>query len=324
MPHSDPKSATLDPAAGPVPRDRLAAQDDARRLQSIERTGSEPSWEHPRAGDGNWLVAPDDMVDRVREAAESWRGALSGVVRPWLCWCVDEEWSVAQQRLVADAGWTPVVGSDSPGRVGSLVDGAIAVDFAGDLGLVKMRPHFVIEFAFLLADRLAYWHSDVLLPPALMREAAQQFEWIAPGGQCGVVEKPGLGTIVERWRRGHRLFWSRVFEVIGCVTAEASRSQFDEGLGLWRNTHWHPHAGPAARRSPPHYEFGVGWGRWARRHPESFTRLGFDIEPYHFTQINNPGYKSVVDPRDKRRFKGEELRRNYDLQQLCRELGIGP
>ena len=40
-------------------------------------------------------------VERVFAAAESWRAAVVGVERPWLCWHVNDRWTRIQSRLVA-------------------------------------------------------------------------------------------------------------------------------------------------------------------------------------------------------------------------------
>ncbi|MDM4018844.1 hypothetical protein [Roseiconus lacunae] len=290
---------------------------------AVARTESPPGWDHPRFGEGNWAYAPVDAPQRIGEIAAQWSSRLRGVERPWLCWCVDDDWSLLQQRLVRDVGWTPVVGGDGTVKTPASIDGAVVIDFAGDLGVVKLRPHFVIEFAFLFCPRLAYWHSDVLLPMKLMRTLADQFGTLHNGEHCGVTEGPTLGMLWERWRKGQPLLWKRIFEVVGCTTAAASRSQYASGCGIWRNTRYHPMAGKATQSKPPYYEFGVGIYRWVQENRDKFREVDLEIEPYHFSQINNSAYGRIVDSRDQRRFKGREMQLNFDLRAICDDLGIG-
>src|SRR5438552_10192272 len=95
-------------------------------------------------GTGHWEAFRKLNFDMmlIREAAQNWAKALDGVKLPWLCWNVDHDWCLVQQKLVAEVGWTPVVGFDP--RVGPppLIDNAICIDFKESLGLPTMWFHF--------------------------------------------------------------------------------------------------------------------------------------------------------------------------------------
>src|SRR3954468_5149670 len=84
-----------------------------------------------RFGTGNWrsFAYVPFTLDELLEVSQSWGHQLRGVELPWLCWNVDADWCLVQQKLVALAGWTPVVGWDP--RVGppELIRGAIPIDF---------------------------------------------------------------------------------------------------------------------------------------------------------------------------------------------------
>src|SRR5947209_5182610 len=109
-----------------------------------------------RCGTGNWGASPPSLGEMFA-AAKDWADALRGIERPWLCWNVDPDWCLVQQKLVLEVGWTPIVGSDS-GNPPPLLPGAVYVDFNRRLRLPAMWMHFPLELAFLFCDRLAFWH----------------------------------------------------------------------------------------------------------------------------------------------------------------------
>jgi hypothetical protein len=282
-----------------------------------------------RAGTGNWEAFPHSEVPRVLEAAEDWQRQLDGLERPWLCWCVDNDWCVLQQRLVQSCGWTPVVGTD--GRVVSptVVEGAVFVDFNARLQLPVMWMHFPLEFVFAFCDRLAFWHSDMLPPAPVMRQIASEFETIRPGEYLGVYDAPGVSQRLRRlWKGVRRLdrYWlrnwnaKRWFEVVGCTTAGASRSQFDHGCGIWRHIERHPHADERLRRSTPHYDHGVGVWHWSRHCPGRVRALTVDINAYHYV---TKGRSRVAD-RTSGVQKGRALMNAYDLRSIADRLALEP
>jgi hypothetical protein len=281
-----------------------------------------------RIGTGNWGAFPHDRVPLVLEAAKDWRRALSGIERPWLCWCVHDDWCVLQQRLVQSCGWTPVVGTD--GRVSSptVLEGSVFVDFNAKLRLPVMWMHFPLEFAFAFCDRLAFWHSDVLPPVAVMKEVGAEFEAIRPGEYIGVFDHPGTRMRLRRlWRGIRRLdperLWNlnakRYFEVIGCTTAEASRQQFECGCGIWRHIDRHPNASANVRSGRrPHYEHGVGVWYWQTMFGGRARKLSVDIDPYHYVTKGRSRFRNSTGEQE----KGTALRQAFQLNELAHTLGL--
>lgn len=265
-----------------------------------------------RAGTGNWDAFHEDL-QRVREAAEDWKRAIAGVEKPWLCWNIDDEWSCVQQRLVLSVGWTPVVGWDpncSPEKR-SLVPGAIGIDFNARFGLPALWPHFPLEFAFMWAPRLAFWHADLLVRPAKMQALAGQFSELKDGEMAAVPSWGGMRNIFRP--RMHR-YW----ELIGCTTAGASQHQFDTGCGWWRHFYLHPNTPEAERadRRRHYYDSGVGIMYWKRHYRRRVLDIPErEVAEGHCTAIGARNYKVA-------KSKAEELRLNFDLPETARKLGL--
>jgi hypothetical protein len=273
-------------------------------------------WPDPHVGTGNWGHFPPSSLDEVLSATEDWQRRYAGIARPWLCWCVDEDWCLLQQRLVAACGWTPLVGTDGRCPRPKLVPGAVFLDFNERLQMPIMYMHFVIEWAYRFADTLAFWHSDVLPPVPVMKTIAAQFESIQPGEYIGVRHNAGWAMRWERFRKGYRR-WTQInahrwFEVIGCTTRDASRSQFECGCGFWRHIHRHPNATEQIKKIVPHWEHGVGLWYWERYFGGHTRELTVPIEPYHYIA---KGKKRIKDEQGVR-YKGRELRANYDLAKV--------
>jgi hypothetical protein len=273
-----------------------------------------------RIGTGNWQSFPHERVGDVFEAAAHWKRGLEGIDRPWLCWCVDDEWCQVQQRLVAAAGWTPIVGTD--GRVArpSVTRTARFLDFNAHLRLPVMWMHFPLEFAFLFAERLAFWHSDVLPPVAVMRRVAGEFEALQDGDLGGVkIDRVGWGWRLRRILQGKPPFYRRWYEVLGCTTAGASRSQFEHGCGWWRHPECHPHAGEVVKRRRHHWEHGVGIAVWEELFGGRAVRLATDVEAHHYSAASSSSRhrlrQAVAD-------KQAELRAGFDLAAIVRSLGL--
>src|SRR5438876_4443353 len=85
----------------------------------------------PAIGTGNWK-AYTLPLERIYAAAGMWRRQLEGVEKPWLCWNVSPRWSLVQQKLVREVGWTPVVGFDPRAGAPPLIAGALLIDFNAD------------------------------------------------------------------------------------------------------------------------------------------------------------------------------------------------
>jgi hypothetical protein len=269
-----------------------------------------------RTGMGNWdaCFIPQQ---RLLDLAASWRRHLEGIEYPWLCWNVDSDWCVLQQRLVKAVGWTPLVGYDP--RVGAppLVPGAVAIDFNSELGLPTMYPHFVVEFAFQFCDRLAFWHSDLLVRLPVLQRLAATFRELSDGEIAAV---PSRG----HWRGLLRPWSHRYWELIACTTRGASRSQYELGAGWWYNFPRHPNfRGKATLFGRPYYwDHGTGvmyWARATRAHiheiPEALVREG------HFSSIGANNYRRRT-PNNHFRNLNIDLRDNFDLAACAKRMEL--
>ena len=272
-----------------------------------------------RLGNGNWagLAQSGLSLADLLEAAEEWAAPLAGVERPWLCWNVDDAWCVVQQRLVRDAGWTPLVGFDP--RVGPppLVDGAVCIDFNRRLGLPTMWLHFPLEFAFVFCDRLAFWHADCLLRRGKMATLAAMFESLRDGEMAAVLPSEG-------WRARLRPKQRRYWEVVGCTTRGASRSQFDNGCGWWMNFAMHPSnsAAERARRAAYYWDCGTGIRFWHRQQAGTVHLIPEpDIAEGHFSGVYRADYRRAS-PKDHHRNLSQELALNFNLADACRQLNL--
>jgi hypothetical protein len=270
-----------------------------------------------RTGMGNW-DACKIPVSELLDLAASWRPLFAGIERPWLCWNVDSDWCLLQQRLVKSVGWTPIVGFDP--RVGPpcVERDAVLIDFNEKLGLPTMYPHFVLEFMFQFCDRLAFWHSDLLVRVPTLRSIAQTFEGLRDGGLAAVPSCKGLLFRLQPW--AHR-YW----ELIGCTTRGASRSQFELGAGWWYNFTRHPNfrGRPTLFGRPYYWDHGTGIMYWARSTKakvrdidEALVREG------HFTSIGAQNYVRQS-PNNHFRKLNLDLRANFDLAKCAESLELG-
>jgi hypothetical protein len=191
-----------------------------------------------KGGNGDW-GAFKLPYETVLYAAEQWRAAVAGQDKLWLCWNINSDWCRLQQQLVSEIGWTPVVGWDprcGDGRPSSILPSAIAVDFNQHLKLPTLFMHFPLEFAFLWCEKLAFWHSDLLLRHEQMAQCGKNFESLTDGEMAAVFSYGGLKNIFN-------IKQHRYFELLGCTTHSASQDQFEKGCGWWRRFayHWmHP------------------------------------------------------------------------------------
>lgn len=197
------------------------------------------------------------MTD-IEQAAKRWAEALEGVERQWLCWNVDPAWCVVQQKLVREVGWTPIVGFDP--RVGPppLIEGAVCIDFNAEFQLPTMWMHSPLEFIFLFCERLAFWHSALLVRRPVMRKLATQFAALPDG--AAVAAAPHEGNLAFLYPKQRR-YW----ELIGCTTRGASRSQFEHGCGWWLDFWEHPSNTLEMRDERSRYESGTGIRYWHQK-----------------------------------------------------------
>lgn len=267
-------------------------------------------------GIGNWqhFTLP---VERVFAAAEAWRAAVAGVERPWLCWHVNDRWTRIQSRLVREVGWTPVIGYDPRFDPPSPTHDAVVVDFNLDFGFPLMYMHFPLEFAYLWSPRLAFWHSDLLCRPDVMRDLANTFAGLPDGRMAAVRDLGGRRNWLNF--RKHR-YW----ELVGCTTAGASESQYRHGAGWWQHFECHPNCPSPQeriRRGKCYYDHGTGIMYWQRRCGGKVTLLDRKrVEEGHCTSINFQNYQRLAPVN--RKLLGAELDLNFDLEQVARRLGV--
>jgi hypothetical protein len=267
-------------------------------------------------GAGDW-GSFDRTIEDVYAAAEDWRIALQGVDRPWLCWNVSPRWTLLQQRLIQAVGWTPVVGWDPRYPAPPLAPGAIAVDFNARFNFPIMYFHFPVEFVFRFTDRLAFWHSDLLCRLEVMETLARRFEALKDGQTAAVRDTGGRRYVLTPKR--HR-YW----ELVGCTTRGASRSQFEAGAGWWRPFFLHPNCPPAEKEARSKYlgDHGFGVMYWKRECGGDVVEL--ELKPLlegHCTSINRPDYKRIA-PDGPERAMGHEIDLNYKIEDVARNLGI--
>jgi hypothetical protein len=258
-------------------------------------------------------------MEVIFDATRDWAARLAGIEKPWLCWNMSPAWCLIQQKLVKHVGWTPVVGLDPKYEPPQLVPGAIQIDFNAKLQLSQMYCVFPVEFAWLYAPRLAFWHSDLLCRFSLMEDVAQLFEMLPDGEMAAVWDYGGLRQLLNRQKH-------RYYELLGCMTRGASKDNFDKGAGWWRNSDLHPNIATAAereRRRKLFYDNGFGLMYWKRHHGGRVHNISLRrAAEGHCSEIGNKTYKNLPGHIDADRNTGKELELNYDLEQVCRRLGI--
>lgn len=265
-------------------------------------------------GTGHWRFW-DRPVDDLFAAAKQWATALQGIEKPWLCWNMNDRWCLLQQKLVAEVGWTPVIGWDpncgAPPK--QLVPGAVAIDFNQSLGLQVLYQHVPLEFVFLFADRLAFWHADVLMPRHKMKAAAKRFAQLRDGEMAAVKTYGGLRNLL-------RPKYHRYWEVLGCTTRGASADQYRQACGWWRGFQSHPNApaDPAERQRRDRFydDHGCGvryWQRYGGGRVDVIAERWIAKE--HFSVITVKDYRRGAS-------KSEEMDINFDLPAIARRFGI--
>lgn len=270
-----------------------------------------------QVGKGNW-AGFNIPLEKVFLAAEEWKQALAGVSHPWLCWNVSDRWCKLQQRLIQEVGWTPVIGFDPRcGPPKTVLPGSVVIDFNAHFGLEVMWPHFPMEFSFLYADRLAFWHADLICRLEVMRYLKRTFEALPEGALAAVPDYGGRRNLLKF--RQHR-YW----ELAGCTTRGASKSQFETGTGWWRYFRLHPNCKDErelARREPYYWDSGVGIMYWKRTYGGKVVDIPAKmVEEGHCTSINKKDYRQVQ-PGGPRNLTAE-IDLNYDIEAVAAKLGI--
>ena len=272
-----------------------------------------------RPGSGDWSDWSLPL-ETVYSAAKEWEQQLQGVEKPWLCWNISPRWCLVQQNLVRSVGLTPVVGCDPRAAAPPLVDGAILIDFNEHFQFEEMWFHFPLEWTFLFAPRLAFWHSDLLCRYPVMLNLAETFNGLGDGEIAAVKQR-------TQWRDAFSLRTRRYWELAGCTTRAASRAQFEAGAGWWRNFALHPQCpdlNEKSKRGRYYYDHGVGVMYW-KNHYKGIVRV-IDASPLdegHCTAIGNPRYVQMSAERTTS-DKVVELDLNYNLQEVVTRLGISP
>lgn len=267
-------------------------------------------------GTGNWRALRRSSDDLER-AAEIWKQELGGVQKAWLCWNMNDKWCLLQQKLILEAGWTPIVGWDpnsKPDGPGKLVSGSLAIDFNKHLKFPVLFPHVPMELAFLWADKLAFWHADLILTREKMRKAVNVFENMNDGDVSAVFSYGGLRTLFKR--EEHR-YW----EVLGCITKSASADMFKHGCGWWR--HWAKnHLNAPLDEHQISYRRSFCWDHgggvlfWSKEHKGRINKISEKfIKEGHFSVTSKRNYQ-------KGDSKSAEMDINFDLEQIAKRFGI--
>ena len=278
-----------------------------------------------KAGQGNWGAFKTLGLDlsQIKEAANQWACQFNGIERPWLCWNVDEDWCFIQQQLIERVGCTPIVGFDP--RVGPpryLTKSAVVIDFNKTINLPLMYPHFPLEFVHLFSDRLAFWHSDLLVRLPMMESLGKLFFTSLKNGQTAVTKhSPGLRHIFNIAKQRH-------WELVGCTTRAASRLQFENGCGWWMEFWEHPNCPNEKeknRRRKYYWDHGTGIYYWHKVIGGNVVVIdNKSIHEGHFTKIGKKDYKSTFAPSspDSLRHMNQELNNNFHLVEACNTLDL--
>ena len=274
-----------------------------------------------RVGQGDWAPFEYNVLsmDQITVAAQDWAAQLEGIQKPWLCWNISPAWCLIQQKLVRHVGWTPIVGLDPKYPAPDLIPGAIQVDFNAVLKLPQMYCVFPVEFAWLYAPRLAFWHSDLLCRFSLMEDTARVFEKLPDGEMSAVWDYGGLRQLLN-------FKMHRYYELLGCMTRGASKDNYDKGCGWWRNSDKHPNVATVREREERRklfYDNGFGIMYWKRHHGGRVHDLSLRrTAEGHCSEIGNNQYKILPGHLEASRDTGREMELNYDIEQVCRRLGI--
>jgi hypothetical protein len=273
-----------------------------------------------RRGIGDWEFF-DLPMEMVYQAATEWKSALKGVEKPWLCWHVSEPWTRLQVNLVKQIGWTPIVGYDPDcgDTKKPEFNDCITINFNEQFGFQKMYMHFPLEFAFLWTERLAFWHSDLLVRIPLMAKTAGVFETL-PDGIVAACPQYGRGL-------RDRLFPTtyRMWELIGMTTAGASEDQFAKGAGWWKHFWFHPNCPDEKerkKRSAHYYDHGTGVMYWHRRYGGKVQNLNErDFREGHCTSIGNKSYVEIKRIAG-RKMIAKQLEINFKIEEVAERMGL--
>lgn len=270
-------------------------------------------------GNGVWTTfnSFEGSLGDIEIAAEDWLKQLNGVTCGWLVWNAHPEWCYAQQRMVDNLGWTPIVGGDPRLPKPPMIDSAVFVDFNRVLKLPYMGPMFPVEFAFMWISKICFFHSDLLLTDKSLRSISNIFETLKKGGTCAV----STFRFGKFWKRA-----PRAWELIGCTTAGASRNQFHFGAGWWCKISDHPNCPSDVerkKRAELYWDHGAGVLYWKRKYGGNLTLIPLRKVAYgHFSPASKKQQYKRLSNDDKGRILKQQLDANISLESACQELGL--
>ncbi|MGF1761948.1 hypothetical protein [Aliivibrio kagoshimensis] len=261
-------------------------------------------------------------LDDLYKAAHEWKKAISGIEYPWLVWSVDEDWAYVQQKMVIEAGWTPVVGYDPrSGAPTKLVEGAVLVDFNQGLNLPIFYMHLPLDFIFLFAERLAFFHSDLLISPPKMAHLSDIFKSL-PDGEIAMTN---LTKIKYKWLQRFFPKPTKLFELAGCITNKASKDIFNHGCSMWQGWAFHPNCPNEIEfktRLEKHWDHGAGLLYWQQKYGGKVTIIEETfLDEGHFSRTSKSDFK-VLSDNNENRDTGMDLRGNFNVYELAKTFGI--
>lgn len=257
-------------------------------------------------------------IELIFKAAEEWKRDLAGIENPWLVWNAHEDWCIVQQQLIEQTGWTPLVGCDPRiGKPAQLSKNAVFYDFNKTLKLPFLHPVFVLEFVFLFIDKLAFWHSDLLIPTDKMQKLAHDFSQL----------KDGQTSAVKLWH--YKRFWrqpERAWELVGCTTKSASRHQFEVGSGWWSNIYAHINCQDKAESDYRHkhvnWDHGAGIKYWKDKYNGDLKYIPLHyVEKGHFSPTSHPNL-FVRQQHAIGRDLQSQLNSQFGVAAACKKIGI--
>lgn len=283
-----------------------------------------------RFGNANWRAFqllnrshPSQFnMDKIFACAAEWKSQLNGIDYPWLVWSVDDDWAYIQQKMVAKAGWTPVLGYDPRiNKPKQVLKGTTVIDFNKGLDLPVLYMHFPLDFIHLFTERLAFFHSDLLVAPKKMQKLATLFKSLNDG-EIAMTNQTKL-----RFTWMQKLFakQSRLFELAGCITKAASQDIFDKGCSMWQGWAFHPNCPSEEEfliRSGKYWDHGAGLLYWQQRYGGKVKIIQERfLDEGHFSRTSKDNFK-VLSDNNENRNTGSDLRGNYDVYILAKKMGI--
>lgn len=270
-------------------------------------------------GNGMWPTfwSLGGTLDDIYHSAEDWCSQLNGIKTGWLIWNAHPQWCYAQQKIVRDLGWTPIVGGDPRLQKPPLIDESRWIDFNRVLRIPYMGPMFPVEFVFLWIEKLAFFHSDLILRYSDFRDISTKFSAVRNGATCAT----STFRIGRFWRRP-----PRAWELIGCTTSGASQSQYNVGAGWWGNISEHPNCTSEkekAARENLYWDHGTGILYWKQKYAGNLSLIPLRRVAYgHFSPASKPKkFFRLSDDREGRRLK-DQIDHNTSLEAACKEVGL--